>query len=47
MYLILGGFVSAENLASSLEKAWLSLHVQVFLMSYACSPCNFNSVPET
>nr|XP_019071221.1 plant UBX domain-containing protein 11 isoform X4 [Solanum lycopersicum] len=23
-----GGFVSAENLASSLEKAWLSLHVQ-------------------
>lgn len=23
-----GGFVSADNLASSLEKAWLSLHVQ-------------------
>nr|XP_010326904.1 plant UBX domain-containing protein 11 isoform X3 [Solanum lycopersicum] len=26
--LMFGGFVSAENLASSLEKAWLSLHVQ-------------------
>jgi hypothetical protein len=28
------GFVSAEDLASSLEKAWLSLHIQVYSCSF-------------
>lgn len=28
------GFVSAEVLASSLEKAWLSLHIQVFMCMF-------------
>lgn len=36
------GFVSAEVLASTLEKAWLSLHVQVIyiflLLRWGCSP---------
>ena len=30
------GFVGADILASSLEKAWLSLHIQVGCADYSC-----------